>query len=172
MVEAWNRRADPAPQPATSTVEVEPQIVGVRYRSGYNGRWEAAWDVKELPEHMRNRHPEAEPLVPASVLSAALEDKKRAIEERDEARAFAEAWHKAVQTTHYILGLGEPDADTAAVEVRDTFSGLKARADKAEAALRPFAELADIVAMTGASQVGGKDLLPLLESARAARASR
>jgi hypothetical protein len=83
-IAAWNRRADPAPQPATSTVEVEPVNIKAMLRS--------AFEEGRISTHGTDRHygerawanSEASrvdvALVPASALYAALEDKKRAVD--------------------------------------------------------------------------------------------
>jgi hypothetical protein len=190
LVDASNAIADPAPQPATSTVEVEP--VAWRYRGGtgaYSGawyvsatktftaseceaggweqqalgsisdfeeilstaledkkraveerdaaleaeptHWEAYWPgagsvdsitrmthIESLANSWRERGAKLTALVPASVLSAALEDKKRAVEEMDQARAVTNCY-----------------ADEQKAQLADLKLAI-ARAEKAEAALR------------------------------------
>jgi len=53
--------------------------------------------------------------------------------ERDEAREWTKAWHSSVQTISYILGLGEPDADTVAEQVRDKFAAAEAEVSRLKA---------------------------------------
>lgn len=67
--------ADPAPQPATSTVEVEP--VAWRWRDAHH--WWFTED-RDIAEHKQAAGFDVDQLIPASALSAALEDKKRAVE--------------------------------------------------------------------------------------------
>jgi len=109
--------SDPAPQPATSTVEVEPT------------HWEAYWlgagsvdsitrmtHIESLANSWRERGAKLTPLVPASVLSAALEDKKRAERERDSALKLLAMSRKAkaVEKEHIARVMAEARAEAMA----------------------------------------------------------
>jgi hypothetical protein len=172
MVEAWNRRADPAPQPATSTVEVErleqtpalPQrqaaeavlrpfltstaIFGITPEHSWVAGGAEPYHVADaIAQMIADRDAQAQERIAeaqheaAIAIGAALEDKKRAVEEVERLTNFGapdvgvmcDAAEKAglpgvSRMLRALLGKWRRAESAANVA--------EARAEKAEAALR------------------------------------